>query len=52
MYSIVLPCYALMPYSKVMAKKEFMSTLYKNCINLTIEVLDYERMFLRVYVIN
>ncbi len=29
-----------MPYGKVMAKEGFMSTLYKNHTNLTIEVLD------------
>ncbi len=32
--------YAIMPYSKVMAKEDFMSSLYKNRMNLTIEVLD------------
>ncbi len=29
-----------MPYSKVMAKEDLMSSLYKNRTNLTIEVLD------------
>ncbi len=32
-----------------MAKEDFMSTLYKNCRNLTIEVLDDEYMALRLY---
>ncbi len=36
----ILPCYAIMPYSKVMAKEDFMSSLNKNRMNLTIEVLD------------
>ncbi len=36
----ILPCYAIMPYSKVMTKEDFMSSLYKNRMNLTIEVLD------------
>ncbi len=35
-----LPCYAIMPYSKVMAKEDFMTSLYKNRMNLTIQVLD------------
>ncbi len=39
-HSQPLPCYAIMPYSKVMAKEDFMSSLYKNRMNLTIEVLD------------
>ncbi len=29
-----------MPYSKVMAKENFMSSLYKNSMNLTLEVFD------------
>ncbi len=32
-----------------MAKEDFMFTLYKNRMNLTIEVLDYLCMTLRLY---
>ncbi len=35
-----LPCYAVMPYSKVMAEENSMPNLYNNHRNLTIEVLD------------
>ncbi len=48
----MLPCYAIMTYSKIMAKEDFMSTLYKNQTNSTIEVLDYVCMALHVYEIN
>ncbi len=44
--------YAIMPYIKIMAEEDFMSTLYKNHMNLTIEVLDYECMALHLYEIN
>ncbi len=38
-----------MPYSKIMAIKRISCELYKNRRNLTIEVLDYACMTLRVY---
>ncbi len=37
---------------KVMTKLDFISTLYNNRINVTIEVLDYVCMTLRLYEIN
>ncbi len=45
-------CYAVMPYSKVMAEENFMPSLYNNRMNLTIDVLDYACMSLHLYVIN
>ncbi len=41
-----------MTYSKKMAKEDIMSTLYKNRVNLTIEVLVYACITLHLYVIN
>ncbi len=41
-----------MTYSKIMTEEDFMSTLYKNRMNLTIEVLDYVCETFHMYEIN
>ncbi len=41
-----------MAYSKLIAEEDFVSPLYKNRRNLTIEVLDYICMAVRMYEAN
>ncbi len=43
---------AIMSYSKIMAEEDFMSNLYKNLMNLTIEVLDHVWLALRLHEIK